>query len=113
MKKPPLAVIVLAVLLIAGGLIGLVGGLMNHTSLTADHYELLWIGVVNLLAMMAGIFILRGRGWARWLAVAWLAFHVAISIGHPLGQLIMHAILLLLFAYGLFRAEARPYFQST
>lgn len=111
MTRPPLAVIVIAVLLIAGALMGLVGDFVNHHSLVEGHYEAVWIAGVNLLGVLA-IFILCGRGWARWLAVVWMAFHVAISIGHPLGQLVMHAILMVLFAYGLFRAEARQYFGA-
>ena len=112
MKKRPLAVTVIAVLLMAAGLMGMVGGIMNHTDMAAEHYAVIWIVAVNALAIVAGVFTLRGRNWARWLAVAWMAFHVAISLGDPMKILVPHAILLILFAYGLFRDEARAYFQS-
>ncbi len=111
MKKPPIVVIVIAVLLILVGIGGLVGHLMSFKSLSADHFEIVWIACLHLLAVVAGIFLLRGRNWARWLAIAWMAFHVAISIGHPLQELLIHAAFLLLFFWMLFfRSEARMWF---
>jgi NADH:ubiquinone oxidoreductase subunit 4 (subunit M) len=112
MKRPPLPVIVIAGLLIGTGAFGLFGDYLNFKPPAANRNETLLIAAVHLLAIVAGAFTLRGNNWARWLAVAWMAFHVAISFGHPLQQLIVHAVLLVLFAYGLFRADARPFFQS-
>jgi hypothetical protein len=112
MKRPPLPVIVIAALLMLTGAFGLFGDYLNFKSPAANRNETLGIAAVHLLAIVAGVFMLRGKNWARWLALAWMAFHVAISVGHPLQQLIVHAVLLVLFAYGLFRADARPFFQS-
>jgi uncharacterized membrane protein len=111
MKKAPLPVIVISALIMLTGAFGLYGGWLNFTAHTASQKEALLVTGVNLLGILAGVFMLRGRNWARWLAVAWMAFHVVISFGHPLQQLIVHSILLVLFAYGLFRADARPFFQ--
>jgi len=112
MKKRPLAVVVVAVLLMLTGAISLAGDLMNFKSVSADHYEIVWMVAVHLLAIVAGAFVLRGMNWARWLAIAWMAFHVAISIGHPAQQLIVHGLLLLLFVWLLFRADSRAYFRT-
>lgn len=112
MKKRPLSVIVVAVLLMLTGAVSLVGDVMNFKSFSADRHDIVWIVAVHLLAIIAGVFLLRGHNWARWLALAWMAFHVAISIGHPLQQLIMHALFLLLFVWLLFRRESRAYFGS-
>jgi hypothetical protein len=51
----------------------------------------------------------RGRNWARWLALVWMAFHVAISFP-VLRQVVIHSILLALIAWILFRPDARRYF---
>jgi len=110
MNKRPIAITIIAVLLILAGAAGLVGDFMHLKSLSANHYETVWIAGVHVLALVAGAFMLRGRNWARWLAVFWMAFHVIISIGHPLEQLIVHVLFLLLFVYSLFRADARTYF---
>ncbi len=111
MNKPPIAVIVIAGLLILAGLGGLVRDFMELKSLSANHYETVWIAGVHLLAIVAGGFMLRGHNWARWLAVAWMAFHVAISIHLPLLTLLIHAAFLLLCVWFLFfDAAARTWF---
>lgn len=112
MKKRPIAVILIAVLIMLSGIFGLVGDVMNFKSIATDHYETVWAVCVHALGIVAGVFMLRGQNWARWLAVAWMAFHVALSWGGPRGELVMHSILLVLFAYGLFRADARPFFAA-
>ncbi len=114
MNKPPIAVIVIAGLLILVGLGGFGRDFMELKSLSANHYESVWIGCVHLLAIVAGGFMLRGRNWARWLAVAWMAFHVAISIHEPLLTVLIHAAFLLLFVWILFfNAAARAWFGSS
>lgn len=53
--------------------------------------------------------MLLGYNWARWLAIAWMAFHVIISL--PVyGQLVMHTAILALIAYALFRSDADHFF---
>ena len=56
--------------------------------------------------------MLRGQNWARWLAVAWMAFHVAISVFHPLRELAIHVVFLVLIAWILFRPGATRYFRK-
>lgn len=68
-----------------------------------------WVELVEALAILAGIFLLRGHNWARWLAVAWLAFHVAIS--YPVaGKLAIHGVFLAVIAWFLFQPLAGRYF---
>ena len=112
MIKRPVSITLLAVLLIATGFLGLVYHARDINLQHPLQNDTLWVELIRVLAIVAGIFMLRGHNWARWLAVAWMAFHVAISFGHPLQELIVHSILLVLFAYGLFRADARPFFNS-
>lgn len=112
MKKRPLPVTILSWVLIATG----VGGLtLSGVDMRAQHtvgHGLIWIALVRLLAVVAGAFMLRGWNWARWLAIAWIAFHVAISGFDSLQALIIHSLLLVVFAYFLFRAQARQYFRQ-
>jgi hypothetical protein len=68
--------------------------------------------LISLVAVLCGAYILAGKDWARWLAVAWLGFHVALSI-HSRQQLAMHSALLAVFAYLLFRASAKAYFRAS
>lgn len=107
MKTRPLTVTVLAWLLILTGVVA--AGF--HLSGAAKDINEVWIALVQLAAVIAGIFLLRGQNWARWLALAWMAFHVAISIKEPVEQLVVHSLLLFVFAYLLYRRDARAYFD--
>jgi hypothetical protein len=68
---------------------------------------------VRLLAIVGGVFLLRGRAWARWLLLAWLAFHVVLSAFHNRVELAMHAGLLVVIGFFLFRPKAAAYFRAT
>jgi hypothetical protein len=111
-KKRPLAVTILSILYIAVGIIGTASHFFDFKAHPPTRSELISICLLGVLAIVAGAFMLRAQNWARWLALAWMAFHVAISVFHPLRELIVHSLLLALFAYLLFRPEARAYFRS-
>ena len=76
----------------------------------ADQYDLVWIALVELVAIVGGIFMLRGDNWARWLALAWIGFHVVISFP-SVQQVLIHSVIFVLIAYSLFRREARAFFE--
>lgn len=71
-----------------------------------------WIEITEALAILAGAFMLRGRNWARWLALAWMAFHVAISFG-AVREFAIHCVIFAGIAWLLFRADARQYFHRS
>ena len=106
--KRPLSVLVLSCLYIAMGAIGLA---YHFPRQLAFHYEDVWIEATELLAFVAGVFMLRGHNWARWLAVAWIAFHVAISFP-VVRQIAIHSLLLAVIVWLLFQSRARQYFTS-
>jgi len=53
--------------------------------------------------------MLGGGNWARWLALLWMAFHVAPK---AVRQVVTHPIIFALIAWVLFRPDARRYFTS-
>jgi hypothetical protein len=110
MNQRPITITILSWLYIAAGAIGLVYHLADFRS-HAFHTEDVWIALVRMLAIVAGVFMLRGADWARWLALAWIAFHVVISSLNSVQQGVIHALFLALFAYFLFRQDARAYFR--
>jgi hypothetical protein len=103
-------VTVIGCVFIATGLMGLV----YHAGeiRTSRPAEFALVCFVRLLAVVGGAFLLRGHDWARWLLLAWLAFHVALSVMHTPAELIMHAALLVVIAFFLFRPNASAYFRS-
>lgn len=110
MKKRPLTVSIPSGLLIAAGVIGLTYHLTDFKISKPFEPELAWASLVRLLAIVSGIFMLLGKNWARWLALAWIAFHVVISFP-SIQQVVVHGLLFVLFAYCLYRPEARAHFN--
>jgi hypothetical protein len=106
--RRPIAVLFLSCLYIALGTIGFV---VNFPKLLALQHESIWIELAELLALNAGAFMFRGRNWARWLALLWMAFHVAISFP-AVRQVVTHSIIFALIAWVLCRPDARRYFTS-
>jgi hypothetical protein len=111
MSKRPLPVIIISVVYIAAG----AGGLFRHIAESLERpfeFDIIWISLVGLIAVAAGVWMLRGRDWARWLALAWMAFHVVLSAFHSMSQVAIHAVFLALIAYFLFRGSAARYFRG-
>jgi hypothetical protein len=112
-KKRPISITILAWLYIVVGALS-----------TAAHYadfrvhkpmlnEVVWITFLGAEAIFAGVFMLEGRNWARWLALLWMATHVVISAFQLMHGLLIHSVVFVLIAYLLFRPEAREYFRAT
>jgi hypothetical protein len=106
-NKRPISVTILACVYLAVG----VGGFAVHfRELLARHPDAVGIEVTELTAIVCGVFLLRGQNWARWLALAWIAFHVVLSAFHTIPELVIHAVFCAVFAWVLFRPEAARYF---
>jgi hypothetical protein len=112
MKMRPLSVTIISWLFIAAGVVGLAYHLTEFKALHPFPSDVVWVSLVRLMAIVCGAFMLGGNNWARWLSVAWLAYHVILSGFHSLQELVMHSVLLAIFAYFLFRAEASGYFRA-
>jgi hypothetical protein len=107
-EKRPLVVTILGWLFIVTGGVGLLYHLMQRPA----EEGIVWVSAVRLLAVVGGVFLLLGKSWARWLLVAWLGFHVAISVLHSWAQVVVHFVLLVVVALLLTRPPAAQYFQA-
>jgi hypothetical protein len=111
MNKRPLSVTIISFVLIATGAMGLV---FHLTDLRAQHpfqYDVVGISLVRLIAIVCGVYMLRASNWARWLSLAWIAFHVILSVFHSRFQLGVHILVCAAFAYFLFRPRTSEYFR--
>jgi|SRR5690348_11239705 hypothetical protein len=63
-------------------------------------------------AIVAGVFLLRGARSARWLALAWIAFHVGVRALNSLSAALPHAVLLLVVGHVLLGPLTSQYFQQ-
>lgn len=112
MTKRPRSVTVVSGVFVAAGVIGLV---YHVTELKTRHpfqYDVVWVCLVRVMAIVSGVYMLRGRNWARWLALVWIAYHVILSGFHSLSGLVIHSLLFAVFAYFLFRPQATAYFRA-
>ncbi len=112
MTKRPLPVTVLSYLLIVVGAIGFVFHLSEPYKRHSFASDDIMVLVISLIAIVCGVFMLRGGDWARWLSMAWIACHVVLSFFHSLGQVAVHVLVLVVFAVVLFRPAANEFFRS-
>ena len=111
-NKRPLSVTSIGWLFIAAGTVGLV---YHAKDLKVGHpfdNDTGWVCLVRVLAIVGGVFVLRGRNWARWLLILWMAYHVVLSAYHSVSQVVMHALLMVVIAYCLLRRKASVYFRG-
>jgi hypothetical protein len=111
MNKRPISVTIVAALYLMVGAVGFAvhgrEALVRH----AFQYDDAFIELTELIAIVCGVFLLQGRNWARWLALAWIAFHLAFSFFDSPQKAAIHGLFMVLIAYFLFRPDARSYFQ--
>ena len=107
MPQRPRSITIISWLFIVFGSVALIGGLIT-TDLKSHWY----VHLSRLLQIVAGIFMLYGRNWARWLLVAWIAFHIIISALHSTLFLVMHVAIFTVILFFLFRRQASAYFRE-
>jgi hypothetical protein len=108
-KGRPVSVTAVAWLFIAVG----VGAFILHSpDLLRLQKDALPIEFTELLSVLAGVFMLRRQNWARWLALAWMAFHVVITAYPPFHGLVVHVLIFSGIAYLLLRSDAAKYFRG-
>jgi len=112
-KRPPWSVVIVACLYIAVGVLGFAFHLREFFQRSSFQYDIVEIELTEFLAFLFGVFLLRGANWARWGAVAWMAFHVALSVFDPFQKLAAHVVFLVLISWLLFRSDAAHYFRPT
>lgn len=89
-------------LFVAIGASGLVYGMWNLHPLN----DFLWATGSRLVALAGGVLLLRGVPWAKWVLVAWLAFHVVLGAMHSTERFAVHAVLMAVICFFLFRPRA-------
>jgi hypothetical protein len=89
MNKRPISITIVASVFL---MVGTVGFGVHFSEILARHafqYGDALVELTELIAIVCGLFMLQGRNWARWLALAWIAFHVAINIFDSLQKVML------------------------
>lgn len=113
MNKRPISVTIVAALYLMVGTVGFAAHGRDALARHAFQYDDALIELTEVIAIVCGVFLLQGRNWARWLTLAWIALHVAISFFDSPQKVAVHALFLVVIAYFLFRPDARIYFQHS
>ena len=112
MNKRPFSVTIIGRLIVVAGAIGFVYH-ASEFSLHPFRSDVVLVCIVRLVAILSGVFLLRGRNWARWLLLIWIAYHVILSAFHSFSDVLIHSLLLVVIAYFLLRPRASSYFRSS
>jgi hypothetical protein len=111
-SKRPLPITFIACLYILVGVLGFTFHLREFLARHAFHFDVIEIEFTELVALVSGLFLLRGHNWARWLAVAWMLFHVILSAFEPGRGLLIHSAICILILWALFHPAANQYFRN-
>jgi hypothetical protein len=112
MNKRPLSVTVLGWLYIVTGVLGLARRVTEFKPQPAFPYDTVLVSLLSLAAIIGGVYLLRGMNWARWLAIAWIGFHVILSAFHSLSEFAIHCLICAAFVYLLTRPPVNQYFRT-
>jgi hypothetical protein len=105
----PVSVTILACLYLG---VGAIGFAYHFRELLWLQQDSVWVELTEFLAIICGAFMLRGHDWARWLALAWIVFHVVLSAFHSFREFAIHGLFSVVIAWILFRPQAARYFRS-
>jgi hypothetical protein len=108
-NQRPISVAGVAWLFIA---VGTITFIYHSPGLRHPEWDDFAVEITELVALLAGIFMLRRQNWARWLALAWMAFHVVLSAFPPFRGLVVHILIFGGITYLLLRADASDYFRE-
>ena len=109
--KRPLAITITAWFFILAGIVGFVYHFYEYLSTSFDG-EAILILFVRMLAIIGGILLLKAHNLGRWLLIAWMVYHVALSFCHNPMQVVMHTIFLLVLLIVFFHARVRRFFKD-
>ncbi|HEY6446097.1 MAG TPA: hypothetical protein VIY53_06530 [Acidobacteriaceae bacterium] len=107
--KRPLIITLLGWMLIAVGALECI----SHAAATRRpvHTGDIALLLFELVILVSGVFLLRGSNWARWIALAWIGFHVGISFVNSVRAGLVHSAILVVFAWLLFQPDVNAWFR--
>lgn len=112
MKKFPLPVLIVAILLILAGVVGFIYHLQDFADANQKLYETIFVELLRIVAIIAGVLLLRANNIGRWLAIGWVLLHVVISAFNSVEQMLMHIGVLVVVAVLLFLPVSVKFFKS-
>jgi hypothetical protein len=112
MKNVLLPVIIISVLFVIAGCTGFIYHFKEFFDPNAILYETLWIQFIRILAIVCGVLLFFSINWARWLAIAWLLFHIIISAFNSKSEMVVHIAFLVVVVVLLYLPKSSAFFQK-
>lgn len=115
MEKRPRSIVVISLLFIVLGVLTLVHAVWDLVNTeqrltNLQHHWMIYLSAVA--AMVGGVFLIEGRNWARWLLVAWMAFHIVVGALNGIVPLLTHVVIFSVIGFFLFRRPVSSYLAS-
>ena len=101
-----------AIIFIITGFAGIAYHASEYIEPASVWHEWIWGFLIRMLAIVCGVLLLRRVNWARWLGIAWLAYHAVLSVFHSTEEAIIHFFFLAIFSFLLFMPKSSAYFSS-
>ena len=112
-SKRPIAVSAVGILFVLAGLVGLTYHAMELGRPGPRDADLPLVLFVRVLALVAGVFLFRGASWARWLTMAWMAYHAILSaFDGSVSGVVVHTLMLAAISHLLLRPDSAAFFRG-
>ena len=108
MNQRPRSITIISWIFIVFGSIALLYGVLPFSDIKSHWY----VHLSRILQIVAGVFMLHGRNWARGLLVVWIAFHLVVGALHGAVTLVMHVAIFSVILFFVFRRDANAYFAG-
>jgi Trk-type K+ transport system membrane component len=112
MKKVPITILIVSILLIIVGGAGFISHLRDFINTQEKLYVTILVQLLRILAIISGVLLLQGINSGRWLAVAWVFSHILISAFNSASEVIAHIVIFIILSVLLFLPMSSKYFQS-
>ena len=132
MNKRPMSVTVVAWIIIVLSVLGVAGLFIStnmikeadHVSVQLQHlvHDPIYMGIsyaIVIINLIAGIFILKGKGWGRWLYVAMYIVGIFLNFiyngvsGFSFTAMLPGLVIFVVFMILLFNKSANEYFNGS
>ena len=113
--KRPRSIIVIGLLFILLGALTFIHAAWDlvNTEQRLTNLQRHWMIYLSAgAAIVGGAFLLKGQSWARWLLVAWMAFHIVVGALNGIVPLLTHVVIFSVMGYFLFRRPVSSYLSS-
>ena len=112
-RARPWRVTAVGILFVFAGIVGFVYHALRLRQPGPVDRDLYVILSIRVIALVIGVLLLRRVSWARWMAMAWMAYHIGLSaVESSVQGVAVHFALLVIIGYLLLRPDSAAYFRG-